>query len=138
MKFKTPIKNEKGLNKEFIKMLESMNMSDTPAFFINGFINGKCYISQDPDVVDELRKYFTANYGEYYTGRVLCDTNSPLYEVFCRLYAIDINYKEWGQAYFALNANKGEDVCYNPEFENTILRKKRKRKLDVICSKIKK
>ena len=122
---------DKQLNKKFISMLEPKPKE--------GFMdNGEGYILQDPDIVNEIRKYFLDKYNSYFVaGRSLSDSNSPLYDAFMRLYAIDKSYKEWDQIYFANNSNEGKQICFNPEFEKILLKKKRKQKLNQIEKQIK-
>ena len=45
-----------------------------------------------------------------FLGRLLDDSRSPLYRLYCRLWCIDEQNREWGQPYYAANpsAAKGQ------------------------------
>jgi hypothetical protein len=47
-------------------------------------------------------------------GRILDDSNSPLYRLWYRLYCIDRMDREWGQPYFALNPKAGKQELWKP------------------------
>jgi len=118
--------SDEQLNKKFLSMLEST--PDT-----TDFSNGEGYVLQDPEVIDEIQKYFLDRFGSYYVaGRTLDDSNSILYGAFLRAFAVDKKYREWGQTFYSLHPDEGTDFCYNPEFEKVLLKKNRKNKLDQI------
>lgn len=91
------------------------------------FANGSGYIQhsisqivQYKDKLDELLKRtikgfnFTDKTHISYVLRVTGDCNSPLYGCYQRLYCVDwITGREWGQPYFALNPQKGKQICLN-------------------------
>lgn len=117
---------DKQLNEKFKSMLEPIP-DDT------SFLNGEGYILQDPDIIEEIRKYFIDKYGSFYVaGRTLDDSGSVLYRVFMRVFTVDKQYREWGQPFYANNPSQGKQICHNPEFEKTLLKKYRKKKLDQI------
>ena len=49
-----------------------------------------------------------------FLGRILSDSSEygPLRDLYSRLQCIDSQGREWGQMYFAINENKGEQVEY--------------------------
>ncbi len=48
-------------------------------------------------------------------SRMLDGSHRPLDAAYSRLYCIDEQNREWGQPYYAINPDKGEQVCLNPE-----------------------
>lgn len=44
-------------------------------------------------------------------GRLLDGGHEPLAKAYARLCAIDADYREWNQPYYALNPGTGADVC---------------------------
>lgn len=122
---------DKELNIKFKSMLEPIPDIGT------GFANGEGYVLQDPEVVQEIRDYFIDRYGSYYVaGRTLDDGGSPLYGVFMRVFTVDKYSREWGQPFYANNPNEGKQFCHNPEFEQELIRRNRKKKLEEIERKI--
>ena len=47
-------------------------------------------------------------------ARIFSDCNSPLQKPWHRLCCIDDCYREWGQMFFAINPDQGEQVKLNP------------------------
>jgi len=43
-------------------------------------------------------------------GRYLCDSDSPIYSLYCTLICIDSSNKMWGQPYFACNPGSGKQI----------------------------
>ena len=85
-----------------------------------GFANGGGYLKHDISTVDKAKKELT-EFGNklfkldcdlYNIGRYM-EGHDCLYRAWGRLVAIDNQYREWGQTYFALNPNKGKQVQLN-------------------------
>lgn len=83
----------------------------------NGFLDlVKEVYSKDKDIqrVVEITKNMDSNWG--IIGRYLSDYDSPLYRYWCQLMHVDAGapdvkvklYRLWGQGFYALNPDKGE------------------------------
>lgn len=88
------------------------------------FANGGGYIQHSAQSIQKARKeliklakkidsYITEKTHITYLMRVLDDMNSPLTSLAIRLYCIDSQYREWGQPYFAINPDKGQQIKLN-------------------------
>lgn len=89
-------------------------------------LNGQGYVQHDPKIVRKVRKSFyqlaLEQQGfdkaeadehipnEYLIGRYLNDSNSYLYDVWCRLQCIDTLGREFDQPYYALHPEKAKLV----------------------------
>lgn len=96
------------------------------------FRNGGGYLQHDPEIVKkamiEILKLSEIDFKEdkekifenpfsyrqsYYIGRVMTDGNNICWSAWCRFLSMDNKYREWGQPYFALNPDKGEQIRLN-------------------------
>jgi len=94
----------------------------------NEFQNGRGYIQQDAAAVELVKnaiidmwvgdkdicrgaRQYPARYS--ILARIFSDCNSPLKEPWHRLCCIDDRYREWGQMFFAINPDQGEQYSLN-------------------------
>lgn len=92
------------------------------------FANGKGFIQQDPLKVQEFKRQILllgaihhekmaewakdpiSVHPQSIVGRILSDCDDLLYRAWSRVMCIDDKWREWGQPYFAINPDKGEQV----------------------------
>lgn len=98
------------------------------------FSNGCGFIQQDGEQVKEVKIKLLEIFKRYsdhqwikqtidndnaslsFVGRLIDDMNiRPLNSAWYRLMCIDNKFREWGQAYFALNPDKGKQIKLNKE-----------------------
>jgi len=90
------------------------------------FANGGGYVQQDPIKVQEFKRQIMLMGAEHHSkmaewaknpmevhpqsivGRILSDCDSTLYGAWNRVMCMDDKFREWGQPYYAINPDKGE------------------------------
>lgn len=120
------LKHEK-LVEEIEKIMS--NLPPTPDDI--DFQNGHGYIQHDPDKIPGAmmalvnvsgipKKYVPEDFKEkpfFYRrniiGRILGDSNSPVYSPWMRFSRMDDSYKEYGQGYFALHPEEARQIRLN-------------------------
>jgi hypothetical protein len=117
---------------EFIKKFERLEKPNIENEI--EFINGKGYIQQDFELVEELKKdlceLFDNKYNFQILGRVLDDNNNKLYKNWTRLMCIDKEGKEWGQPYYSRNGSFAETECINIKQKEIFLRRWKLKKIN--------
>jgi hypothetical protein len=93
------------------------------------FENGDGYIQHNPQTVELVKnalidmwqgeenfKLESRAHPARYSilGRIFSECNSPLAVPWQRLCCIDDHYREWGQPFFALHPDKGNQIRLNP------------------------
>ena len=93
------------------------------------FQNGHGFIQQRPSDVELVKNAIIDMWGSddqikeearkhsprfSILGRIFDDSGSPLRKPWYRLCCIDDHYREWGQMFFAINPDQGEQTRLNP------------------------
>ncbi len=81
------------------------------------FTNGDGYLQHDiatlVSVRNKFNKFSINVIGDFY-GRRICDSDHRgLIRAWNRLECMDVNQREWGQTYYAINPNAGKQVKLN-------------------------
>lgn len=48
-----------------------------------------------------------------WAGRIISEGPTPIYQAWVRIQCMDKQWREWGQPYYAMHSEKGEQVCLN-------------------------
>jgi hypothetical protein len=109
--------------KELYKLLKPIPENDGCRF-----ANGHGFVQQDPIAVQEFKRKVMLMGAAHHekmvewaknpidvhpqsiVGRILSDCDSVLYKAWSRVMCMDDKYREWGQPYYALNPDEGEQV----------------------------
>lgn len=75
---------------------------------VNKFIEGFGHLIEREMDGDTLHRYKQNPRG--FVGRILCDSDTPLYGLWTILCRIDGQHRLWGQIYYANNPHEGKQI----------------------------